>query len=81
MKISKNKAKELINNSKGKFFSLANYKKDSTQRLYGSSKLNLINYKGYINIYEMNKKSFRNVDIETMYALNINKKRYEVVNG
>ena len=81
MKITQSKAKELINNSKGRFFSLANIKKDSTQRIYGSSKLNLIDYKGYLNIYEMNKKSFRNVDLETIYALNINKKRYEVVNG
>jgi len=89
--INKDKAKELINNSNGRIFSSLFIKKDGTHRLmnarlkvtkhlkedakkrpYDPSKYNLL------TVFDMQKKSYRMINIETLQTLIINKKIYNV---
>ena len=89
--INKDKAKELINNSNGRIFSSLFIKKDGTHRLmnarlkvtkhlkenakkrpYDPSKYNLL------TVFDMQKKSYRMINIETLQTLIINKKMYNV---
>ena len=89
--INKDKAKELINNSNGRIFSSLFIKKDGTHRLmnarlkvtkhlkenakkrpYEPSKYNLL------TVFDMQKKSYRMINIETLQTLIINKKMYNV---
>ena len=89
--INKDKAKELINNSNGRIFSSLFIKKDGSHRLmnarlkvtkhlkenakkrpYEPSKYNLL------TVFDMQKKSYRMINIETLQTLIINKKIYNV---
>ena len=84
--IDRDKAKELINNSKGRIFSATFTKKDFTKRLINARIK--INYKaktdrqrpydpskkGLICVYDMLNKGFRMINIQTLDTLNINKK-------
>ena len=89
--INKDKAKELINNSNGRIFSSLFIKKDGTHRLmnarlkvtkhlkenakkrpYEPSKYNLL------TVFDMQKKSYRMINIETLQTLIINKKMYNI---
>ena len=86
--IDTNKAKQLIKESKGKFFTAHFIKKDMSQRIlnartgkrytpksnrkqpYEPSKYNLL------TVYDMQKKNFRMLNLETLFKLNINKTKY-----
>ena len=89
--INKDKAKELINNSNGRIFSSLFIKKDGSHRLmnarlkvskhlkkdakprpYDPSKYNLL------TVFDMQKKSYRMINIETLQTLIINKKMYNI---
>ncbi len=89
--INKDKAKELINNSNGRIFSSLFIKKDGSHRLmnarlkvtkhlkenakkrpYEPSKYNLL------TVFDMQKKSYRMINIETLQTLIINKKMYNI---
>ena len=89
--INKDKAKELINNSNGRIFSSLFIKKDGSHRLmnarlkvtkhlkkdakprpYKPSKYNLL------TVFDMQKKSYRMINIETLQTLIINKKMYNI---
>ena len=85
--INRNKAKELIKESKGKIFSTTFIKKDNTIRTltsrtgkqytptgkaapYKPSEYNMI------SLYDMKKKAFRMLNLNTLITLSINKTKY-----
>lgn len=93
--ISKQEAKELINQSNGRIFSATFTKKDFTRRLI-NARLG-VKYerktdrkepynphkKGmlfdYIKVYDMTKKDFRTINLKTLDSLSINKNKYIVL--
>ena len=88
--INKDKAKELINNSKGRIFSATFTKKDFTRRLINARIK--VNYKpktdrsrpyepskkGLICVYDMQKKAHRMININTLQTLILNKRMYNI---
>ena len=89
--IDKDKAKELINNSNGRIFSATFTKKDFTKRLINARiKVNYKpktkrkapydpNKKGLLCVYDMTKKGFRMINIQTLDTLSINKNKYIIL--
>jgi HJR/Mrr/RecB family endonuclease len=89
--IDRDKAKELINNSKGRIFSATFTKKDFTRRLINARiKVNYKaktdrqrpydpNKKGLICVYDMLKKGHRMINLQTLDTLSINKNKYIVL--
>ena len=87
-KINKNKAKELIKNSKGLIFNTSFLKKDNTIRTltsrtgkqYKSKTGRKAPYKpsdyNLIALYDMRKKAFRMLNLNTLITLSINKEKY-----
>ena len=86
--INTNKAKQLIKESKGKFFTAHFIKKDMSKRI-----LNARIGKRYtpktdrtqpyepskhnlLTVYDMQKKNFRMLNLATLFKLNINKTKY-----
>ena len=88
--INKQKAKELIKQSKGLIFSALFIKKDNTHRLinarlgkqYTSKTGRPAPYKpqdyNLISLYDMRKKAFRMLNLNTLITLSINKEKYLV---
>tara|TARA_R110000772_G_scaffold264025_1_gene384187 strand:+ start:162 stop:494 length:333 start_codon:yes stop_codon:yes gene_type:complete len=86
--INKNKAKELIKNSKGLIFNTSFLKKDNTIRTltsrtgkqYKSKTGRKAPYKpsdyNLIALYDMRKKAFRMLNLNTLITLTINKEKY-----
>ena len=88
--IDRDKAKELINQSNGRIFSAVFIKKDNTHRLmnarikvnykpktdrskpYEPSKYNLL------CVYDMQKKAYRMININTLQTLILNKRMYNI---
>ena len=89
--IDKDKAKELITNSKGRIFSATFTKKDFTRRLINARIK--VNYqaktkrkapykpetKNLLCVYDMTKKGFRMINLQTLDTLSINKNKYIVL--
>ena len=76
MQINLTKAIELIQSSKGKYMTIANTKKDGSDRTYKSSKYSGISY-GNILVQEKGK-GYRNIIPSTIYMLRTQGKTYEV---
>lgn len=85
--ITRSKALELIYSSNGKFFSTTWIKKDGTERtINGRLKVtkgtkggkNNATGMGYITMYSMKDKGFKNVDTRTQTELKINGQIYKV---
>ena len=86
--INKNKAKELIKESKGKIFSTTFVKKDNTIRTltsrtgkkYKSKTGKKAPYKpsdyNLLPLYDMRKKAFRMLNLNTLLTLSINNNKY-----
>ena len=86
--INRTKAKELIKDSKGLIFSTTFIKKDNTIRTltsrtgkqYKSKTGNKAPYKpsdyNLIPLYDMKKKAFRMLNLNTLLTLSINKEKY-----
>ena len=86
--INRNKAKELIKESKGLIFSTTFVKKDNTIRTltsrtgkqYKSKTGKAAPYKAQdynlIPLYDMKKKAFRMLNLNTLLTLSINKEKY-----
>ena len=86
--INRNKAKELIKESKGKIFSTTFIKKDNTVRTltsrtgkqYKSKTGKAAPYKAenynLMHLYDMRKKAFRMLNFNTLLTLSINKTKY-----
>jgi len=86
--INRTKAKELIKESKGKIFSTTFLKKDNTIRTltsrtgkqYKSKTGKKAPYKpsdyNLIPLYDMRKKAFRMLNLNTLITLSINKTKY-----
>tara|TARA_R110000824_G_scaffold244330_3_gene433073 strand:- start:83 stop:316 length:234 start_codon:yes stop_codon:yes gene_type:complete len=75
IRISKITAVELIENSKGKFMTIKNVKKDGTERTYKSSKYNMDMY-GNLNV--LTRDGFRNIIPSTIYYLKSQGIEYKV---
>ena len=75
IRISKSKAVKLIEDSKGKFMTIKNVKKDGTERTYKSSKYNMDMY-GNLNV--LTREGFRNIIPSTIYYLKANGDEYRV---
>jgi hypothetical protein len=75
IKITKSKAINLIENSKGKFMTIKNIKKNGDQRTYKSSKYNMDMY-GNLNV--MTRDGFRNIIPSTIYYIKANGNEYKV---
>ncbi len=87
--ITRNKAIELVNSSKGKFFTISFIKKDKTQRRMTARtgvkigvngqgmKYNPSDY-GMKSVYDMAKLEWRMVNFKTATRLKINKKDYVI---
>lgn len=73
--ISRTKATELINNTKGKFFTVTFRKQNGTERTL-NGKYNTTTKLGYLNIYSMKDKGFRNVNPRTLLSLKVDNKTY-----
>ena len=85
--ITKNKAFELVNSSKGKFFTISFIKKDKTERrmtarigvkkgINGQGmKYNPLDY-GMKSVYDMANLDWRMINFKTATKLKINKKDY-----
>ena len=85
--INRTKAKELIKDSKGKIFSTTFIKKDNTIRTLTSrtgkrytptgkkAPYKAENY-NLIALYDMRKKAFRMLNLNTLITLSINKEKY-----
>ena len=85
--INKNKAKELIKESKGLIFSATFTKKDGTHRLMNARTGKKYTPTGrkapykpedynLISLYDMRKKAFRMLNLNTLITLSINKEKY-----
>ena len=89
--INRNKAKELISQSKGRIFAATFTKKDFTSRLI-NARLG-VKYerktdrkrpydpskKDLIAVYDMTKKGYRTINLRTLDSLSINKNKYIVL--
>jgi len=88
--IDRTKAKELINQSKGRIFSTTFIKKDNTLRTLTArtgkqytpktdrkAPYKAQNYK-LIPLYDMRKKAFRMLNFNTLLTLTINKTKYTI---
>ena len=76
MKINLTKAIELIQSSKGKYMTIANKKKDGSDRTYKSSQYSGISY-GNILVKEKGK-GYKNIIPSTIYLLRAQGQTYEV---
>ena len=85
--INKTKAKELIKGSKGLIFAATFTKKDGSHRLMNARLKKYISKTGrktpykaenydLIPIYDMRKKAFRMLNLNTLITLSINKEKY-----
>ncbi len=93
MKINKSKATDLIKGSKGKVLSVTFTKKNGEERMLNGRigvyksphaplsgeglKFNPTDY-GLVNIFDMQKKAYRMVNINTLSQLKVNGEVYEV---
>ncbi len=89
--ITKDKAKEIILNNRSKIFSVLFTKKDGTKRKM-NARLDVkkdikgvgLKYKpedfNYIIAYDMIKKAYRTININTLEQLTLNKKEYHIKN-
>jgi hypothetical protein len=89
--IDRDKAKDLINKSNGRIFSATFTKKDFTRRLINARIK--VNYKpktdrqrpydpstkNLICVYDMTKKGFRMINLQTLDTLSINKNKYIIL--
>ena len=85
--INRNKAKELIKDSKGKIFAATFTKKDGSHRLMNARLKKYISKTGrkapykaekydLIPIYDMKAKGWRSLNLNTLLTLSINKNKY-----
>ena len=85
--INRNKAKELIKGSKGLIFAATFTKKDGTHRLMNARLKKYISKTGrkapykaeefnMMPLYDMKKKDFRMLNLNTLITLSINKTKY-----
>tara|TARA_R100001369_G_C3242800_1_gene154490 strand:+ start:265 stop:540 length:276 start_codon:yes stop_codon:yes gene_type:complete len=87
--INRNKAKELIKDSKGLIFSATFIKKDGTHRLMNARLKKYISKTGrpapykpeeynLMPIYDMKSKGWRSLNLNTLITLSINKNKYKI---
>ncbi len=78
-KINKTEAVKLIKESKGLPFKVTFIKKDNTERtIVGTFNKITESRLGYLNVYDLNKEEFRNVNSQTIKNLSFNGNKYKV---
>lgn len=77
--ISRQKAVETIENNKGKFFTATFKKKDGSVRTINCVRKNKATTKlGYLNVYSIQDKDYRNIDPRSLLNLNIENKKFKI---
>ncbi len=77
--INKTKAVELIEGSKGRFFTVTFLKKNNTERTINANfKKGAKSPLGYLNVYSIADKGYRNINAQTIRAVVINGDTYNV---
>ena len=74
-KITRTNAVKLINNTKGKFFTVSFKKANGVERTI-NGKYNNTTKLGYLNIYSMKDKGYRNINPRTLLSLKVNNQTY-----
>lgn len=87
-RIGKIKAAELINNSKGRIFTATFIKKNGEERVMNCRKgvqkgvkgtgKNSTESLGMINVYDMQERGFKKLNLQEVISLKINKESYKV---
>lgn len=78
-KISKTKAVQLIEENKGKFFTVTFTKKDNTLRTINCvRKTGATTKLGHLNVYSIQDKEYRNIDTRTISELKLDNQQYKV---
>ena len=78
-RISRTKAVELINNSKGKFFTVTFKKKNGDLRMInGNFKKGNFTPLGYLSVYSAADKGYRQVNPKTITSLSVGGTEYKV---
>lgn len=79
-KINKNKAVELISNTKGKIFTVTFEKKDGSTRTINCNykRPKNVNPLGYMTVYDMQEKAYRNVNSQTIKMITFKGTTYKV---
>ena len=89
MLISKEQAKDIIYNHKGKIFGATFVKKDGSIRnmncrtgvaKYLKGGMKLYSYGNLICVYDLNKKGYRTININTLKSLRIKGNKYNISN-
>jgi|LakMenEpi03Aug12_release.lakeMendotaPanAssembly.Ray.scaffolds.fasta_scaffold771024_3 hypothetical protein len=77
--ISRKQAVKTIEDNKGKFFTATFKKKDGSLRTINCVRKNKATTKlGYLNVYSIQDKDYRNIDPRTLVRLNIEKKKLKI---
>lgn len=88
MKLQKEQIRQAIKDSNGKIFKVSFIKKDGTKRdmiartsvrkgLKGGVNTTAA-YDKYVTVYDMSKYQYRNINVETIYAMKINGFEFEI---
>jgi hypothetical protein len=77
-KINKTQAVGIIKNSKNQPFKVTFIKKDKTERTIIGTFNSATNKLGYLNVYDLIKEDFRNVNSQTIKTIVFNKIKYKV---
>lgn len=79
-KVNKSQAVEVINNTKGKFFTVTFTKKNGELRTINGNvkKPKTPNLLGYINIYSPSVKGYRKINAQTIKSVSFNRINYIV---
>jgi len=89
--ITQDKAKEIIKDNKYKFFTAHFIKKDNTKRILNCmigkkytpkterKQPYMPNNYNLLKVYDLKKKDFRIINLSTLYKLNINNTKYQIL--
>lgn len=90
MNIKRNNLKEFILHTNGKFFSVLFKKKDKSIRkmncrlgvkkyLKSNKSSTTSHILKYVTVYDMTKRSYRNINVETIQTIKFNGNEYEII--
>ena len=78
-KVSKTQVVDIIKKTNGKFFTVTFVKANgNTRTINGNVKKNAISTLGFINVYSMQDKGYRNVNSQTIKSVSFNNTTYKV---
>lgn len=78
-RVNRTQLVDLIKSTNGKFFTVTFTKANGTQRtINGNVKKNSVSTLGFINVYSMKDKGYRNVNSQTIKSVSFNNTTYTV---